>query len=640
MFESVRSHRRWLMLFLLLLVFPSFVVTGIYSYNRFMSGDNAIATVGGQPITQQEFDAAHREQVERLKQMFGGQVDSRMFDSPQAKAGTLEGLLAERALSREAVAGHVLISEERLRELIAAEPSFQTDGKFDYDKYKRLLAAQGLTELGFEQRVRGDIARQLLLQSVAGTAIVPKAVAEQVRRLTDEQREVRELRFNPQDFKAKLAVGDDEIRKYYDASQAEFQTPESVKAEYVVLTLDDIAAQVPAVSEADARAYYDQNQSKYGQAEERRASHILLTAGDGGSAKDKDGARRKAQEILARLKANPGEFEKLAREQSKDPGSAAQGGDLGWFGRNMMVKPFEEAAFALKEGQLSDVVESDFGFHLIKVTGVKGAQVKPFDEVRASIETELKRQAAGKRFAEVAEQFSNSVYEQADSLKPVADKLKLQVLSIDTLTRAGVPPRPGAPQLFTPRLVEALFTDEAIKNKRNTEAIEVAPNTLVAARVVEHRPAAVRPLTEVRDQIKARVEQREAARLAREAGQARLAELQKTPADTGFAAARTISRSNPLGLPQQAVTALMQVPADKLPAFVGAELDGGTFGVFQVLSAKIPDKQEPQQAQAQAQALMQTLGAADDGTYVSALRSKHKAQVVNAAFKVEKAATK
>lgn len=633
MFDSIRSHRRWLMLFLLLLVFPSFVVTGIYGYNQFVGGDNAVAQVDGEPITQAELDAAHREQIDRLRGMFGENFDARMFDTPQARAATLDNLLAERVLQREAAAEHVYVSEQQLREVIARESAFQQDGKFSYDRYRQLLAAQGLTEVGFEQRVRTDLARQALLQAVAASAVVPRAVSEQVRRLAEEQREVRELRFDPADFRSKVSASDDAIKAYYETNQREFQTPESVKAEYVVLSLDDVTSQVPPVVEAEVRAYYEQNKSRFGQDEQRRASHILLTAGDGGTAKDKAGARKKAEELLARLRAAPGEFDKLARENSKDPGSAAQGGDLGWFGRGMMVKPFEDAAFALKDGQISDIVESDFGFHIIRLTGTRGAQAKPFEEVRAQIEADLKRQAATKKFAEVAEQFSNGVYEQSDTLKPTADKLKLSVQTVDTLTRAGVPPRPNTPQIFTPRVVESLFGAESLDKKRNTEAIEVAPNTLVAARVVEHRPAAVRPLAEVRDQIKARVEQREAARLAREAGEQKLATLQKAPSDAGFSAPRSISRTRPEGLPAPALNAIMRAPADKLPSFVGTELDGGTYGVFQVVSSKLPEKSDPAQAQAQARALSQAFGAADDVAYVAALRAKHEAKIVKPELK-------
>lgn len=636
MFDSIRSHRRWLMLFLLLLVFPSFVVTGIYGYNQFVGGDNAIAKVGGQPITQVELDAAHREQLDRLRGMFGENFDARMFDTPQARAATLDNLLAERALQIEAAKEHVHVTEARLREIISAEQAFQVDGKFSYDRYRQLLGAQGLTELGFEQRVRNDLARQALLQSVAMSSVVPKAVAEQVRRLADEQRQIRELRFNPQDYRAKVSVDDASIKQFYDANQSDFRTQESVRAEYMVLTLDDVAAQIGTPSEGELREYYERNKSQFS------AVQML----------DKAGARKKAEHLLAQVRSRPSSFEALAKEHSRDPGSADKGGDLGWFGRGMMVKPFEDAAFSLKEGETSGIVESDFGFHIIRVTGARDnerrashilvtageqpgdvAAAQPFEQVRDRVAAEVRRLAALKKFPEIAEQFGNGVYEQPDSLKPTADKLKLAVQTVDSLTRAGVPPRPNTPQIFTPRLVEAIFGAESLNNKRNTEAIEVAPNTLVAARVVEHRPAALRPLAEVRDQIKARVEQREAARLAREAGEAKLAELRKTPSDAGFGAARTISRTRPEGLPAQATNAVMRAPADKLPAFVGAELDGGSYGVFQVLSSTVPDKSDPAQSEAQARALAQAYGAADDLAYVAAVRAKHQAQVLKTDLK-------
>ncbi len=637
MFDSIRSHRRWLMFFMLVLIFPSFVFFGIQGYNRFIETDNAVARIAGRPVSAQELESAQRERMEQLRQMFGENFDAKLFDTPQARAATLDALLAERALALEAATEHVVVSEERLREVIASVPAFQRDGKFDYERYKTLLAAQGLSERAFEQRVRDDLIRQTLLQAVADSAFLPTTVAERLLRIGEEQREVRELRFRPEDFAGRAQVTDEAIASYYEANRREFETPESVKAEYVVLTLDDVAAQIP-VPEAELKAYYEQNKAAYGEPEQRRASHILLAAGEGSSAADKAAARRKAEELLARLRSNPSDFAKLAREFSKDPGSAAKGGDLGFFGRNMMVKPFEEAAFRLKPGEISDVVETDFGFHIIRVDEIKPATYKPFEAVRADIEREYRRQQAQKKFAEAVEQFTNIVYEQSDSLKPVADKLGLKIQTIDVLTRAGVPAQPGAPQIFTPRLVQALFSEDAIKKKRNTEAIEVTPNAFVAARVIEHRPAALRPLAQVRDQIRAGVERQEAARLAREAAAAKLEALRKSPSDAGFSAVRIISRGLPEGLPPGALNVIMQVPADRLPAFVGAELDGGAHAVFQVLSAKLPAKPDPERRGFQQRAWLQQTGAADDLAYLAALKSKHKAQVIDPALKSASAA--
>jgi peptidyl-prolyl cis-trans isomerase D len=633
MFDSIRSHRRWLMLFMLLLVFPSFVVTGIYGYNSFVSTESAVATVGGEPVTQAEFDAAQRAQLDRFRRMFGQNFDASMFDTPASRAATLDALLSDRALVRETAARHVSVSEDRLREVIASERAFHKDGKFDYDTYKQVLTAQGLTELGFEQRVRDGLQRQTLVQAVSASAMVPRTVAEHLRQLTEEQRQIRELRLAPADFAGKATVEPDAVKRHYETNQSEFMTPETVTAEFAVLRLEDIAAQI-AVPEGELQAYYEQNKDRWGQPEQRRASHILFTAGEGGSAKDKDGARKLAQDTLAKVRGAPREFERLARELSKDPGSATNGGDLGFFGRNMMVKPFEEAAFALKEGQISDVVESDFGFHLIKVTGIRAAQTKPFAEVRGEIERDLKQQQAQKRFAEASEQFTNTVYEQPDTLQPVAERFKLAVQRMERLGRAG--PQPGSPnaRFFTPKLVQALFNDETLRNKRNTEAVEVESGVLVAARVVEHQPAALRPFAAVEAEIKRRLIDREAARLARQAGAARLEALNKKADDAGFGAPKTVSRLRPEGLPPAAVNSLMRVPADKLPAYVGAELDAGVYGVFKIVSATVPPvTAATPEAANQTRALLQQYGSADERVYLEALKKKHRVEVLKPELK-------
>jgi peptidyl-prolyl cis-trans isomerase D len=632
MFDSIRSHRRWLMIFLLVLVFPSFVFFGIQGYERFLSDDQAVARVGGSRITAQEFDAAQRQRLDRLRQMFGQNFDPKLFDTPEARAAALDGLIGQKALQQEMARAHVAVTDERLREVIRSVPAFQQDGNFSYERYQTLLAAQGQSERVFEQQLRADLVQQTLLRAVADSAFLPRAVSERLQQLSEEEREVRLLRFGPEDHARQVKVTDAAINDYYAANRTEFETPESVRAEYVVLTLDAVAAQI-TVPEAELRTYYEQNKARFGTDEQRRASHILFTAGDGGTAKDKADARKVAQEVLARLRSQPGDFEKLARQYSKDPGSADKGGDLGLFGRNMMVKPFEEAAFQLKEGAISDLVESDFGWHIIRVTEIKSAQVKPFDAVRAEIEQEYRRQQAQKKFAEAAETFTNTVYEQADSLKPAADKLNLQIQVIESVTRQGVPPRPGAPPVFVPRLLDALFAPDSVKARRNTEAIETAPNTLVSARVAEHRPAALRPLEQVRAPIRARLENAEASRLAREAGTKRLAELLAAPTDAGFDKPRTVSRSRSDGIDEAALKAVMRVPANRLPTYVGTELQGGAYGVFHVVAAHAPAQVDAARREQMARGWQQSVGGGDDVAYLDALKTKYKAEILRTDLK-------
>ncbi len=628
MLETIRTHKRWMVIFLTALVFPSFVATGIYGYNRFMSDEQAIARIGGEPITPQQFEAAHRERLQQIRQALGENFDPAMFDTPAAREASLNALLAERALRREAAVEYVHVSENRLRQVIGSAPNFQEDGKFSYERYRTLLAAQGMNEAIFEQRVREDLARQMLLEGVGRSAFVPSHVAQRLTRLVQETRSVRDRRFRPQDFISQVKIGDDAVKNYYESNRQQFETKESIDVQLLSLTLEDIAKQI-TVPPADLESYYEQNKASFTEPEQRRASHILLTIGEGGSAKDKDGARKLAQDLLARVRAKPDEFAKLAREHSKDPGSAANGGDLGFFGRNMMVKPFEDAAFTLKPGEISDVVETEFGLHIIRVTEVKGGAVRPLAEVKGEIETAYRRQQAQKKFAEAAEQFTNIVYEQSDSLQPAADKLGLKIQTAQNVTRDGPARETPMASLLTPPVVQALFADDALNKKRNIAAVEVGASTLVSARIVEHRPARLRPLEEVTAQIRDRLVREESVRLARQAATEAAEALRQKPSETGFSPPRTVSRLRAEGLSADAVKKVMQVPADQLPSFVVADLADGVQAVFWVLDAKQPEQTDAQTVEQLRRSIEQQIAAADDQAYVEQLKRKHEAEVIS-----------
>ena len=629
MFDSIRSHRRWLMFFLTLLVFPSFVATGIYGYNRFMSDEQAVARIGGDAITPQQFEASHRERLQQIRQALGENFDPATFDTPAAREASLNVLLGERAVRKEATASHLTVSESRLRQVIGSVAAFQEDGKFSYDRYRTLLAAQGMNEAVFEQRVREDLTRQTLLEGVARSALAPAALTDRLVALVQETRTIRERRFRPEDFVSKVTVGDEAIKAYYEANRAQFETKENIDAQVLTLTLDDVAGQV-SVPPAELQSYYEQNKASFTEPEQRRASHILITVGEGGSAKDKEGARKLAQDVLARVRAKPDDFAKLAQEYSKDPGSAATGGDLGLFGRNMMVKPFEEAAFRLKAGEISDIVETEFGLHIIRVTEVKGGAIEPFEKVKAKIEATYRQQQAQKKFAEAAEQFTNIVYEQSDSLQPAADKLGLKIQTLPNVTREGLPRGTPGAALLTPTVVQALYSDDALNKRRNIAAVEVGASTLVSARVAEHRPTRLRPLEEVSGPIRERLVREQAGRLAREAAESTAEALRKAPSEAGFSPAQAVSRGRAEGLSADAVKQIMRVPVDKLPAFVVAEPGGGTQAVFWVLDSKRPDKADEQMAGQLRRGVEQQMAAADDQAYVAELKRKYKAEVTDA----------
>jgi len=504
-------------------------------------------------------------------------------------------------------------------------PQFQQNGKFDYETYLRLLQARGFTDASFEARVRSDVTRQTLDTGVTAGAMMPRTVIEHLLTLEEERRQVRRLQFRPEDFLSRVKVSEDAIKSEYESNQEPYRTPERVKAEYVVLRLEDLAARTP-VSEAALRDYYENNKSRWAGAEQRRASHILITAGKDGSAPDKVAARKMAEELLRQVRAKPTDFAKLAREKSKDPGSAAMGGDLGWFGRSMMTKPFEDAVFALKQGQISDVVETEFGFHIIMVTGIKGAQTRPFEEVRSAIEAEMRKQAAQKKYAEMAEQFTEFVYEQSDGLKAAAEKFQLPLKTVDNLSRQGAAQQADK-SIFTPTVLDAVFSADALERHHNTKAIDVGNNSLVSVHVLQYSPAAVRALDDVRAAIKTKVERSAAVQLARQAGEARLAQLRQSADDKGFEAVREVGRRDTDFLPAAAINSVMTLPADRLPTYLGVEQPDGAYAVIHVLDVAKASPSSDAARAGLAKSLVERTASAEETEYVLALRERFDARV-------------
>lgn len=627
MFEFIRTHQRLMQFLLLLFIFPSFAFFGLQSYTRFREGDNAVAKVAGHSITQQEWDAAQREQMERFRQMFGPQFDPKMFDAPEVKQGVLDNLIARRVMAAEAARNRLSVSDQTLQQTILAIPGLTApDGKFDGERYKALLAVQGMNPATYEARLRQDLTLQQVTEAIQSTAFAPKTVANRLSDLNEQEREVQEMLFKASDYVSQVKVTDEMLKVYYDKSGSQFEIPEQVKAEYVVLNSDALAAQIP-VSDADIKSYYEQNAKHYSVEEQRRASHILIKADKNASDAGKAAAKAKAEKILAQVRKNPADFAKLAKENSQDPGSAERGGDLDYFGKGMMVKPFEDAAYKLKQGEISDLVQSDFGYHIIMLTGIKPATTKTYDEVKNGIVAEIRKQKAAKKFAEMAELFTNTVYEQPDSLKPVADKLKMKIEIAANLTRNPNPAiAPNAP-FNNPKFLKALFSDDAIKNKRNTEAVEVAPNTLIAGRVLEYKPVTKRPFEEVRAVVRERVMQIEAANLAKKAGEAKLAAVKASGDASGFSEAKTVSRVKTQGINGAAFASVMKVDTNKLPAYVGVELPQG-YGIYRINKVSQQATVDIARRQAEQQQIANTLAQQEMLAYLDALKKKTKVEIM------------
>ncbi|MBQ5945885.1 SurA N-terminal domain-containing protein [Massilia sp. ST3] len=637
MFDFVRNNKRIMQGALLLLIVPSFVLVGLESYQDRGNANEGVATVGGQKVTQQEWDDAQRRQIDQARQMMGAQFDQKLFETPEAKRAVLNNLVAERAINAEINRSHMTVSDATLQKTIMEIQAFRKpDGSFDMEQYKAALAAQGMTPAMFDQRLRRDLAVQQLSGAIQSTAFAPRSVTERLSNISDQEREVQELVFPITNFLPQVKVTDDMVKAYYDKNATLFQVPEQVKAEYVVFDQAVVDSQVQ-VSDAEISEYYNKNLKAYTTPEQRTASHILITVPRDAKPADQAAAKAKAEAALAAVRKDPASFAAVAKAQSQDPGSAQAGGDLGVVEKGLFVKPVEDAIYALKEGEISNLVQSEFGWHVIKVTAIKPAAQKPLEDAKTEIAADLKKQKMSKKYSELAETFSNTVYEQSDSLKPVADKLGLKIQTVDNLTRKPNPALGDAP-VNNEKFLAALFGTDSVKNKRNTEAVEVAPSVLVAGRVVEFRPASKRPLAEVDAQIRQRVTVEEAARLARAAGEQKLAAAKASGDATGFGEAKIVTRTKEPPFNPAGAIAALKADVSKLPAYVGVELPGQGYAVYRIGKVSQPAQPDQARRQQEAQQIGGLIGQQEMYNYIEALKVKAKAKVnaaANAANKTE-----
>ena len=581
MFEFVRKHTKIMMTLMFLMIIPAFVLVGVDGFQNINAGGEAVATVGSQSIKQAEWDAAHKNEVDRLRAQMPD-LDAKLLDSPEARYATLERLVRERVLTEAVQDSGLGTSDVRLARELQQDPTIASlrkpDGTLDIERYRQLAANQGLTTDGFEANVRSQLSQRQVEAGVLGTAFSPAALSDVSLNAFYEQREVQVVRFNPKDYASKVSPTEAEIESFYKDNLALFQAPESASIEYVVLDLTTVRNAI-SLNEADVKTYYEQNVGRLSGKEERRASHILITAPKDMSADERKKARERADSLLAQVRKTPDSFAELARKNSQDPGSAPNGGDLEFFARGAMVKPFEDAAFALSKGDTSEVVESDFGFHIIRVTDIKAPKLRSFEELRPMIEIDLKTQQAQRKFAETAEAFTNGVYEESDSLKGVADRLKLEVKTVENLQRK---PNPGVTGvLANAKFLAAVFSADSLEKKRNTEAIEVGVNQLAAARITQYTAASTRPLADVQANVRERLIAKQAAAMAAKEGAEKIAAW-KTAAPDNLPAAVMVSRGSASTVPGPVLEAVLKADTSTLPAWVGVDLGAQGYTVVRI----------------------------------------------------------
>jgi peptidyl-prolyl cis-trans isomerase D len=628
MFDFVRNNTKMMMGLLFLLIIPSFVMFGMDGYTRFNDQGAVVAHVDGNKINQADWDNAHKREIERIRAQMPN-VDSKMFDSPEARYATLDRMVQDQVLVAAAKKLQLTTSDARLARELQQNPAIASlrgpDGKLDMERYRQLVGSQGLSPEMFEAQVRNDLSTRQVMQGFQSSAFTSQAQAGVGLNAYFQRRDVQIQRFSTAEFLSKVQVSEDDVKAYYQSNAASFKSPESADVEYLVLDVESVRQNI-TVNEADLKTYYEQNVQKMAAKEERRASHILINAPKDASAADKQKAKTKAQELLEQVRKKPAAFAELAKQNSQDPGSASKGGDLEFFPRGAMVKPFEDAAFALKKSEISEVIESDFGYHIILLTDIKIPKTKSFEEMRPEMEAELKKQQAQRKFAELAETFTNGVYEQAESLKPVAERLKLTVQKASQVTRNPAQGVKGP--LANPKFLQALFSEDATQKRRNTEAVEIAPSTLAAGHVVSYTPAATRPLADVKDQVRKQLEQERAADMAREQGKARLTAWKVNADGAALGAPLVISRDQPQNQLPALVDAALRTNTATLPAWTGVDLGQQGYAVIRVnkvLVRELDSKEKAQQAQQQ---YTQLWAAAEAQAYLAQLKQLLKVEIV------------
>jgi peptidyl-prolyl cis-trans isomerase D len=611
MFDFVFRHKRIIQVVLGLTFIP-FAFFGLESYTRSIRGADDVATVEGSGISQREFGEELRERLERLRAVVGRDFDPAALDTPEARLAVLDSMIAQRLVTEEVVKSRLLPSKEVVIAQIVTAPDFQENGKFSPERYAAYLRSRGISDEANVAMLRVQLPAARLLETVSGSAIQARTVAERLLALHGERREVSEALFATTRYLAQVQPAEAQIRAYYEANPAEFRSPERIRAEYAVLSSEELGRAEP-VTDAELKAAYEARASQYAVEERRRASHILVKT------------KEEAERLVAEARRAPERFAELAKKHSQDAGSAEKGGDLGFVGRGDVVKPFAEAAFGMKEGEISGPVQTEFGFHVIRITAIQAGKARPFEEVRTELAAELAKEKGKKKYAEAADGFNNLVYEQSDSLKPAAERYGLKVQTSGWITRA---PSPEHGPLGHPKLLAALFSSDAIQQRRNTDAIEVARGVLVAARVAEHQPAAQRKLEEVKAEVVQKLSRLEATKLARKEGAARLEQLAKG-GEPGiqWGPARMVSRRDPQGIPPDVLRRIMAADVSRLPAHLGVELDERGYVLIRITKVMPAEARAETERAAELAQLAQQAGGEQLQAYVAGLRARASVEI-------------
>ncbi|MEY4261427.1 MAG: hypothetical protein RLZZ625_263 [Pseudomonadota bacterium] len=604
---------------ILALVLIPFALFGIDSYLNQAGNNLSIAKVDGYKIALPEYNRAI-ENVRNRMMSEGKKVDPAMFDSFEFKESVVDGLITKQLINNDIKKSQFKITDQQLSQYIIGMPDFQKDGKFSQELYDKVLQNNQLNPKKFEESIRNDLLIQQVRDGLQKLTFIPPNNLTETLKATSQQREVTVAEFKTKEYMAKANISEKDMQTFYDQNKSKFLAPEQVKAEFVVFSLTSILPSI-TVSEDEVKAFYKTNADKYQNQQQREASHILIAASKNAAPAEKAKAKAKAEDVLGQIKKNPKQFEELATKYSQDPESAKKGGDLGAFGRGMMVKPFDDAVFSMKVNEISGIVESDFGYHIIKLTKVIG-EGGGFDAIKPQIKAELIYQKAQDKYAALAEDFSNKVYEQSSSLDVVSKKFNLPIQKTDWISRNE------SDKFFkNEALMNALYSKESIKDRRNTEAIEVTPNNLISARVVDYKAQSTKPFAEVKKSIEDYLKFEAAKKLVATEGEAALKSVADASRKIDWQATVLVDRKNTKGLSQAVTNHAYKMPTDKLPSYSGFADGNNGYVIVKVSKVAFPNDDNEENKKEFASSYTEALSSEYLSAYLKGLKAKSSVSV-------------
>lgn len=493
MLEDIRESSQGLTAKIILgFIILTFAVAGIGSYSN--SVDTSVADVNGEKISQDEFNKAYQAQRNRMAQQFGDMFETLSADASYMsnfRQGVLDNLINQKLVDQNSEVLAIRVADERIKDTIRNMPEFQVDGVFDNNRYLAMINQAGFYQSSdFRDYLRVEMTRRQLTQALVASEFSLPYQEGMFTALQNQQRDIRFATISAEQFKAEIELTDEEVNQYYLANQSRFENQEKVKVNYIELDVNDIAATV-SLTDADVEAYYNDNISRYREDAQRRVAHILVEFGD-----DETSAKASAEALLAKVNAGE-DFATLAKENSADTFSGENGGDLEWIEAGVMDEAFDNAASALTDvGSVSEVVKTEFGFHIIKLTDYKEEKTQSLSDVREALIAEAKSEKAQDKFFELQQEVARLSFEFPDSLEDAAGAINATVKTSDWLTR-GANAEP-----FNGSAIEAAFSDIVLSEQLNSDIIEVNDSLAIVLRLNEYQEANVKPLAEVTTQIK------------------------------------------------------------------------------------------------------------------------------------------